>query len=381
MKQLAFMLLALFFFTACNLANKEKEVIKIGAILPLTGDLSSYGVDTKLALELAVKQENEKGGIDNKKIVLIIEDSEGKAENATKAANKLINVDKVISILGPLSSPEVLAIAPIANKNRIPIISPSSTDNAITDAGDFVFRTINADYIENEAFSNFIKVNFNLPRISIIANKAAGTLSYANSFETYYLQSGGKIVRKELYDESQKDFKNLISKVLSDIPDAIYISGYSMEIGSIIRQLKQYNQKIQLLSYQSAEDSKVVNICGNLIDGLIYSSTTLPNNLLSGSRKAFNGEFEKEYSKKPGIFTAEIYDAMNIVLSSYKKTIKSGAALIDSLKTVNNFDGASGVISFDKNGDVHKPIAIYRYSNKTPNPIFVVTEKSIKEIR
>lgn len=380
-RQLALVLLALILFSACNNAEKEKDVIKIGAILPLTGDLSNYGVDTKLALELAVKQENERGGIDNKRVVLIIEDSQGKPENASRAVNKLINIDNVIAILGPLSSPEVLAVAPIVNKSKIPLISPSSTDNSITNAGEFVFRTINADYVENKAFSRFVKINFDLPKISIIANQATGTLSYANSFETNYLQEGGKILLKELYAESQKDYKNIITKILSGKPDAIYISGYSMEIGSIIKQIRQFNKNIQLFSYQSAEDSKVPGISGDLVNGLVYSSTTLPDSILGRTRKKFNNDFETEYNKKPGIFTAEIYDAINIVLASLRKTINSGSTLIDSIKVVKNFEGASGIISFDKNGDVYKPVSIYRYVDKIPIPIFEVTEKSIEEIR
>lgn len=366
---------------ACNDSGRDKESLKIGAILPLTGDLASYGVDTKRSIDLALKQYNEKGGILGKKIELVIEDSQGKTESATKAINKLITIDKVIAILGPLSSQEVLAIAPIANKNKIPIISPSSTDNSISMAGEYIFRTINADYVENQAFSNYIKNNYNFKGIAIIANEATGTLSYANSFEKFYKYIGGIILIEEIFPENQKDFKSIIYKILKHKPDAIYISGYSTEIGLLIKQIREYNNNIQILSYQSAEDPRVVDIAGEAVNGVIYSTTSLPDKLLGGAKEKFNADFQNEYSKKPGIFSSEIYDALNIIIKSQEDAQRNKIELIETLKNIKNFRGASGNISFDEYGDVHKGIAICEYVRTIATPKFLVLDNMIEVIK
>src|ERR1700694_5852459 len=123
------------------------SAITIGTILPLTGDLSSYSVDWRKALELAVEQQNGKGGIDGKKLVLVVEDSRGVAAQALAAFNKLADVDHVIACVGPITSPEVLSVAPMANAKHIPIISPSATSVDITHAGPYIFRTINVDSV------------------------------------------------------------------------------------------------------------------------------------------------------------------------------------------------------------------------------------------
>jgi len=380
MKQIAILILTLFFSVACSNVKKDKDVIKIGAILPLTGDLSSYGVDTKLALELAVKHKNNNGGINGKKVVLVIEDSKGQTKEASIAANKLINIDKVIAILGPITSPEVLVIAPICNKNKVPLISPSSTDNAISNAGEYVFRTINADNIETQAFAIFLKQDLNLPKIAIIANQATGTLSYANSFEDFYKKNGGTILNKEIFGENQIDFKNIIIKLLSSKPDAFYISGVSMELGLLIKQIREFNKTVMIFSYQSAEDRRVVEIANEQVNGVIFSSTTLPDSIIGSARLKFVDDFMNEYGKKPGIFAAEIFDGINIIMNAFNHSNDSNNSFIEILKTTKDYNGASGIITFDVNGDVHKNIAIYQYHDKKPALIATVTNNSIQKV-
>jgi branched-chain amino acid transport system substrate-binding protein len=382
MKRNSFIFLILFFVLAsvfnwsCNNKSKE-ETIKIGAILPLTGNLASYGVDTKKALELAVSEINAQKGINGKKVVLIFEDSQGSSKLATTSINKLIDINKVQGILGPITSPEVLAIAPIANSKKVPIISPSSTDVDISNAGEYVFRTINTDHIETIAFSNFVKKQFGCISIGIIANRASGTLSYANSFEKYYTSLDCPINIKERYQENTKDFKTNISKLLNKDIQGIYVSGVSMEIGTIVRQIREFNKDIQIFSYQSAEDRRVVEIAGDAVDNMYFSSTTLPKKYLGKEREIFETNFKNKYGTSPGIFAPEIYDGINILLDAIAKSEENGVDMIDYLKNTKAYKGASGTITFDEFGDVHKAIAIYKYENTTPEPLFVVENDNI----
>lgn len=357
--------------------SNDQDIVRVGAILPLTGDLASYGVDTRKALELAAKQINNKGGINNKQVEVIFEDSKGTSSLAASAINKLISVDNVIGILGPITSPEVLSISPIANNNEVPIISPSSTSVDISDAGDYVFRTINADNIETVAFAQFVKNKMNCPNIGIIANQAAGTLSYADSFEKYYTENNCNIASKELFQENLKDFKTPVTKLSNNKEiTGIYISGVSMEIGLITKQIRQYNQHIQLYSYQSAEDRRVVELAGETVNGMIFSSTSLPENYLGESREKFINAFKDEFGKVPGIFAPEIYDGFNILIEAYKNSINSDHKLIYYLSRTSDYNGTSGKITFDKNGDVHKAIAIYQYQNQVPKPLFIVENQT-----
>ncbi len=359
--------------------NESERTVKIGAILPLTGNLASYGVDTRKAVELAVEQLNNQGGLNGKKIIVVFEDSQGQSSKAVNICKKLIEIDKVIGILGPITSPEVLSISPLANRGKVPIISPSSTSVDISNAGEYVFRTINADNIETIAFSKFVKSRFNNLRIAIIANQAAGTLSYANSFEKYYNDLDHKVIDKVLFQENIIDFKNIIQKALQNNPDALYISGVSQDIGLIAKQIREANKDVQLLSYQSAEDERVLELAGTAINDMYYSSTSLPEGYIGDVRMEFMKEFNKSYGNYPGIFACEIYDATNILLNAYGNS-NGQDDFIERLNKTNNYKGTSGIITFDENGDVNKPISIWRYKNLKREILFVVEKDTIQKL-
>ena len=368
------------FMTSCTKkSGEESKVIKVGAILPLTGNLSNYGVDTKKALELAVELYNKKNADKKQSVKCIFEDSQGKAKNAISACKKLIDVDGVIAIMGPITSPEVLSIGPLVNNRKVPMISPSSTSVDISKSGSYVYRTINADNIETSAFAKFLKENYGCLKIGVLANQAAGTLSYANTFKTFYSDLGCEIAITEIYKENLADFKDNITKILSANVDSIYISGVSHEIGLIIKQIRERDKDVKIFSYQSAEDARVVEIAQDFTDGVIFSSTSIPNSYLGKPREQFNKQFSEKFNKEPGIFASEIFDAFNIVMNAYDK-MSTGGDLNNFVKDTKNFVGTSGKISFDKNGDVHKAIAIYEYKDKTPKPVFMVDDSGSKII-
>jgi branched-chain amino acid transport system substrate-binding protein len=346
--------------------------IVIGAILPLTAapptDLSSYGVDTRKAVELAADQQNRKGGINGAKITLKIEDSQGAAAKAVGSLHKLADVDKAVACVGPITSPEVLAVAPIANQKRVPIISPSATSVDITTAGEHIFRTINVDTIETEEFAAYVRRNMSISAVAILANQAAGTMSYADSFEKYFRALDGKILLKEILPQNSADYRAVINKVLARRPAAIYVAGVSNEIGEVVRQIRSVNTTIVLLSYQSAEDRRVSEIAGSAANGLTFSSTTLPDQALGTAHAAFVREFTSRYGQKPGIFASEIYDAFNVIVEAARRCGNQRHLSI-CLNETKGFTGASGTITFDANGDVHKPVAFYKYENGKPTLI------------
>lgn len=356
--------------------DATERIITIGAILPLTGDLSSYGVDTRKALELATEQQNANGGIAGAKLALVIEDSHGAAAQAVAAFNKLVDVDGAVACLGPITSPEVLSLAPLSTTKRTPVISPSATSVEITQAGDYVFRTINVDDVETEAFAPYLHRELGIDTVGILANQAAGTMSYANSFEKFFTTLGGKVPIKEVLPQGSSDYRSSIAKVLAEQVPAIYIAGVSHEIGEAVRQIRTFDPEVRLLSYQSAEDRRVVDIAGDSVNGLVFSSTTLPEEALGAPHATFIQAFSARFGNSPGIFAAEIYDGFNIVAEALRRCIPDETELLTCLEETSGYPGASGEITFDENGDVHKPIAFYRYESSAPTFIRLGTGDS-----
>jgi branched-chain amino acid transport system substrate-binding protein len=346
--------------------RSDTSAITIGAVLPLTGDLSNYSVASRKALELALEQQNAKGGINGRKLALTVEDSRGVAAQAVSAFNKLVDFNHIVACVGPITSPEVLSVGPVANQKHVSIISPSSTSVDITNAGPYLFRTINVDSIETEAFASYVNHDMHIATVGILADQAAGTMSYANSFAKYFAAQGGTVVATEVIPQGSLDYRSSISKILAKKPSALYLAAVSNEIGELVRQIRSIDRQIPLLSYQSAEDKRVVEIAQDSVNGLVFSSTTLPDSALGAAHATFVSDFSKKFNEQPGIFGAESYDAFNIVAEALRRCGEDASKLAACIGQTSKFAGASGEITFDENGDVHKPIAFYRYSNKTP---------------
>ena len=172
------------------------------------------------------------------------------------------------------------------------------------------------DSLETEVFASYVRDELGIGSLGIIANPAAGTMSYANSFDDFFSALGGEVVIKEELPSNLQEYRSTIAKVLAQAVPAIYIAGVSEEIGNVSRQIRTVNEDVRLLSYQSAEDRRVSEIAGDAVNGLVFSSTTLPGDALGEAHADFVSAFSARFGHKPGIFAAEIYDGFNVVSGS-----------------------------------------------------------------
>src|SRR3972149_11165457 len=147
--------LALASFLIIFACGKKEDVIKIGEFGSLTGLTATFGINTDRGIQMAVEKINQEGGLLGKKVVVIVEDDQGKPEEAAMAVKKLINQDKVIAILGEVASSRSLAGAPICQSSKIPMITPSSTNPKVTQVGDFIFRVCFIDPFQGEVMAKF----------------------------------------------------------------------------------------------------------------------------------------------------------------------------------------------------------------------------------
>jgi len=152
---LIFILALSLIFLSFGCAKKTEDVLDIGVIAPLTGEIATYGVSTKQGIELATEEWNTAGGINNKKIKLHIVDNKGEPTETTIALNKLIDFDKVIAVLGPVISKCALAAAPIAQQKKIPLLTPTATNAKVTEAGDYIFRACFIDPFQGRIAAKF----------------------------------------------------------------------------------------------------------------------------------------------------------------------------------------------------------------------------------
>jgi branched-chain amino acid transport system substrate-binding protein len=334
--------------------KREPQEIKIGAVLPLTGDGAKYGEEARNGIELALED------IKDLKIKVVYEDDQGTVNGAINAFNKLVESVKVPIIIGPMYSSTALAVAPLGEKKKVVIFSPSASSPELTKAGDYFFRNWPSDVYEGGEMARFAYNNLNLKTIAILSVNLDYGVGLIKVFEKVFKSLGGQILTIEYYDQGATDFRTQLSKIKSLNPEAIYLPGYYTEIGLILRQAKEMGLKTKFLSCVGFDNPKVLEIAGNAAEGVIFARPYYDPESKNPMVKTFVERFRQRFGRDPGIYAAHSYDALKIVVTAIKKGGYSADGIKSALYSIKNFPGVTGNTSFDENGDVEKPIQIMK---------------------
>jgi len=337
--------------------KKEKE-IKIGAVLPLTGDAAVYGEIVKNSMDLASEKINSKRGIKGHKLIILYEDSQAKPELAVNSANKLTTVNKVSVIIGAMSSSEVLAIAPILNEKKVILISPAATSHEITNAGDYIFRTIVSDIYDGTAMARFAYKSRGIKSAGVFYITETGPQGVAQAFIKEFKKLGGKILDEEKCNRGDKDFRSQISKIDEKKPDVIYFALFPRETELFVKQIREMGIKENLLTHQLMDDPEILSKLGKAADGIIFTTPKLTPETGDEIVKNFYKNYRDKYGKDPQNFASNAYDAVMLVAKAMEKYGFTSDAVKKGLYEVKDYHGASGIFSIDENGDVEQKMLI-----------------------
>jgi len=353
-----------FTFSACSFNSGEitsKEPIKIGYIGALTGKSAYIGTYIKQGLDLAMEEINQEG-INGRKIQIIYEDSKSETNEAVKAVNKLIEIDQVPIIVGFDSSSSVLAAAPIAEQQKVILFAPVASAVEITNAGDYVFRNRESSFLHGEKMAELAFNKLNFKSVAILAVNSENGLGYQAGFVKKFEELGGTISKIDNYVKAEKDFRTSLTKINETNPQAIYLAGYAAEMAEIIKQAKELDINAQLLASAGIETKDLFTIIKPpLGDGLIYSYPAFnPNDPTIAD---YQKNFEAKYGFKSEAFAANSYDAMKIIAQALKVCGTKTSCIKDEIYKVKDYPGVGGLTTFDKNGDVVKPIIFKTIKN------------------
>jgi len=331
------------------------EPIKIGYIGALTGKSAYIGTYIKNGLDLAVEEINAAGGINGRKIEVIYEDSKSDTNEAVKAVNKLINLDQVPMIIGFDSSSSVLAAAPIAEQNKVILFAPIASAVEITNAGDYVFRNRESSFLHGEKMAELAFNNLNLKTTAIVAVNSENGLGYQAGFVKKFEELGGAISSIDNYVKGEKDYRTLLTKVKENKPQAIYLAGYAVDMGEIIKQAHDLGIESQLLASAGIETKDLFTVINPpLGNGLIYSYPAFnPEDLAIAD---YQKRFEAKYGKKSEAFAANSYDALKIIANALEVCGTQTDCVRDEIYKIKDYSGVGGLTTFDQNGDVVKLI-------------------------
>lgn len=345
---------------SCGSKVKEDEMF-IGATLPLTGDAAQWGKNTQDGINLAVEEINNNDGILGKKISIVYEDTKALPKEGINAYQKLRTEYNVQAIIDDSVSSVTLSMAPMAEKDQVVILATGATAPKITEAGDFIFRIWNSDLYEGEFVAKYAFEKMNLKKIAIVYINNDYGKGLEEVFKLKFKQFGGEVTDSAAFDQNTTDYKTQLVKINANKPEAIYLVGYPKEIPLVLKQIKEMGLKARLLGTVAMQDDQLLKIAGNAAEGLIFP---YPEDPTGDNVKRFEANYTKKYGKKPGITSDVGYDAVYMIKNAIELTKNfNGISIKDGLYKIENFPGASGKMTFDKNGDVHKLMNIKVVNN------------------
>ena len=337
----------------------EAEVIKVGAIFPLTGENATFGESSKNGIELLVDQINSAGGIDGKMLEVIFEDGESKPANSANVAQKLINNDEVIALLGPVTSKCGLAVGPIATQNQIPMITSTGTNPKVTlDGGDYVFRACFIDPFQGTVLATLAKEELGAVKAAVLYDVANDySKGLADFFKEGFEGLGGEVVAFETYNTGDTDFNAQLTKIKGMEPDVLLLPDYYNTVGLIAKQARAIGIDAAFLGGDGWDSPDLFAVGGDAVNGSYFSNHYSPDDtseLVVEFRKAY----EEKYKAVPDAMAALAYDAGKILVTAIEQAGSTeGPALIEALKTAE-VDAVSGKIKYDENRNPVKEAAI-----------------------
>jgi branched-chain amino acid transport system substrate-binding protein len=327
------------------------DTIKLGVAGPHSGDLASYGIPTVKAAELVVKAVNAKGGVLGKKVELLVEDDVCKPEVATNTATKMVS-EKADVVLGHICSGATKAALGIYRNSKIIAMSPSATNPALTQSGDYpnFFRTIASDDAQARLEVDFALDTLKLKKIAVLHDKGDYGKGLAE-FAKMFLEEDkrAEVVLYEGITPGAVDYSAIVQKIKRTGAEAVIFGGYHPEASKIVSQMRKKRMKTIFISDDGVKDDTFIKVAGKYAEG-VYA--TGPKDVSDNPMAvAANEAHKKAYGADPGAFYLNAYSAALALLNAIEKAGSTDYdALIKALQT-DYVDTPLGKIRFDKKGD------------------------------
>ncbi|HEY8186165.1 MAG TPA: ABC transporter substrate-binding protein [Pyrinomonadaceae bacterium] len=341
---------------------EQHSIIEIGFFGDLTGPTFNFGLSAKNGVLMAADEINQAGGINGHKIDIVIEDDKGSPEEAARVAGILIDRYKVMAIIGAGASGNSLAAAPKAQSAHVPLIAPSSTNPAVTQAGDYIFRACFIDAFQGEVTAKFAANTLKAKKAAIMLDfNSPYSRGLTEFFEFSFTKLNGEIVVKQSYMQGDANFRGQLSAIKAANPDVIYIPGYYGDVALISRQARQLGLTVPLLGADGWDAPELWDLGGDALNGSYISNHYSADDPSETIQKFVHGYRQRYGNLTPDSHAALAYDAFRFLAEAIQKAgTTEGPPLRDALAATKNFAGVTGIISMDRNRNAVKPAVILK---------------------
>ncbi len=346
--------------------NRKPDTIKLGEFASMTGKEAVFGQNVNKGTLLAIEESNAAGGVLGRTLELITEDDQSKPGESATVVKKLISRDKVVVILGEITSGRTLEAAPIAQAAKIPLISPGATNVEVTAKGNYIFRICFIDDFQGTVMAKFARDTLQLKRVAILSSvSSAQSVGLAKYFRERFTSASTAIAAEQKYSEGEKDFRAQLTAIKAAGADGIFVPGYYAEAALICKQARDLGLTLPLLGVDGWESPDLLAIAGAAAEGC-YLSTHFSPESKAPVVVAFNERYQKRWGLSANALSVLGYDATMLAIDAIRRAGSTdGAKIRDALAATKDYPAVTGAITFDANRNPTKNAVVLTVKNGT----------------
>ena len=338
--------------------GSDSDTIRIGGLAPLTGDAASYGVAVNNAIQMAVEDINANGGIDGKQIKYIYYDEKGDTTEATNAYNKLVQDDKVVAIIGDVTTKPTLAVAQTSQQDNIPIITATATAAEVTLTGPNIFRACFTDPFQGELMASYASEKLGATKVAVLSDMADDYSSgIAEAFVAKAEELGMQVVADEKYQDGDVDFKSQLTNIKGQNPDVLFLPVYYEDLRLISAQAKEVGVTAQLCGADGWDSVLTDNFDSSVLDGGVFCSQYSTESTDERVQN-FISAYKEKYEMDPNMFAVLAYDATNMMAQAISDAGSTDSQTIIDAMAALEYDGLTGHMTFDEDRNPQKSAVI-----------------------
>ncbi len=358
--------LAVLAVTSCS------RPVPVGVVLSQSGAAAYYGEKVRKGLDLALAEERAKQGF-GRRVRLVYEDDATNPEVGEQVARELIEKEGVRVIIGAVSSAVTLRIAPLCEKSRTVLLSPTCSAPAISQAGEYIFRNYPSDVLEGTGMADFAR-DLGLRDVVVLAVDDEFGRGLERVFRDRFAAGSGRAVRSYFFGEGRTEtFKRIVAEIEPRRPDGIYVVGYVPDVAAAITAVRSTGIDSVILGASSVT-ADVVRLAGSAAENLVFPGASFDPESVEPPVRAFVQGYRARYGEDPDSFAAHAYDALKLVVLAMDRAGSADPdAVRKALLNIDDFGGASGPTAFDGNGDVvqYPRLFVVRHGRAVPYDRFV----------
>ena len=358
----------LLMLTACSGSNPGggsggSDPIPLGYTATLSGDFASYGLEMKEGVDLAIEQINADGGVLDRKLTTDVVDDEGKPANGPVIAQEFCDNAQIPAVLGFSFSSVALSGLPVYTQCGLPVVASAVTSPELSGASEVFFRTVFTDAYQGAEAAKFWSQNRGVKNVAVLYQQDDYGKGVADAFSKALEEAGGTVTSSQAYQLGTVNFGSTVDTALKGNPDAVFIGGFYTEAGKIVNQIRDAGSDVQILASDGSASPVFLDLAGKNADGVeLYSAFSASDPRAEAT--GFVEAFKKKYNKEPSSWAALAYDAANVVAKAIEKAGSTDRAkVVEEIRNTKDFNGVSGSITFDKEGNRVGTLTFQRVEN------------------